>query len=76
MDGGSQICDGPTSRQPAGPPNVEKMAARAPQVRDCSHFTRMYVKGCSHIQQTRFLKNSTFKLCWRQPAPLEDKGNS
>ena len=31
MDGGSQICDGPTSRQPAGQPNLEKMAARAPQ---------------------------------------------
>ena len=27
MDGGSQICDGPTSRQPAGQPNLEKMAA-------------------------------------------------
>ena len=32
MDGGSQICDGPTSRQPAGQPNLEKMAAgRGPQ---------------------------------------------
>ena len=44
MDGGSQICDGPTSRQPAGQPNLEKMAAgRGPPGGPGRHFFQIWL---------------------------------